>query len=232
MDRRDFLIAGAAAAALGGAQALRPRRMVNLLEGPKLNAVIPRSFGTWTTDVDSEIITPKVPGSLEDKLYSEMVSHTYRDTTGKRPSVMLLIAYGRSQSDLLQLHRPEACYPAVGFVISNRELIDLPLSHGQSMPAVEMTASTAERVEDIVYWSRLGEYFPQTAGQQRRDRLKAAMQGYIGDGALVRASTLRGADNNTPYFTALQSFFSDLVQGIAPAQRKVLIGTDRAKALV
>ncbi|WP_164852732.1 exosortase-associated protein EpsI, V-type [Novosphingobium umbonatum] len=231
MDRRDFLIAGACAAALGGAQALKPRRMVNLLDGPELDPVIPRKFGRWTTDFDTEIVAPKVPGSLEDKLYSEIVSHTFRDTAGKLPSVMLLIAYGRSQSDLLQLHRPESCYPAVGFSISNRKLIDMSLPKGQNLPAVEMTATAGDRVEDIVYWSRLGEFFPQTAGQQRRDRLKAAMQGYVGDGALVRASTLRGADNNTPYFPALQSFFGDLVQGMPNAQRKVLIGTDRAKAL-
>jgi hypothetical protein len=57
------------------------------------------------------------------------------------------------------------------------------------------------------------------------------MQGYIGDGALVRASTLRGSGNDTPYFPALQSFFGDLVQGMPPSQRKVLIGTDKAKAL-
>jgi hypothetical protein len=29
----------------------------------------------------------------------------------------------------------------------------------------------------------------------------------------------------------LQSFFGDLVQGMPPSQRKVLIGTDKAKAL-
>jgi len=44
--------------------------------------------------------------------------------------VMLFASHGSKQSDALQLHRPEACYPSIGFTMKGRELVDLPVGNG------------------------------------------------------------------------------------------------------
>ena len=142
---------------------------------------------------------------------------------------MLLIAYGAAQSDLLQLHRPESCYPAIGFSISNRSLVDIAMPAGVKVPGVHLTATAQERVEDISYWARLGEYLPQTAGDQRQDRLRTALQGYIADGILVRASMIR--NGSAPNYAKLDAFLGDLLSSLDPAKRPALIGSARAKAM-
>jgi EpsI family protein len=230
MDRRDFIIGGLATGALALAEGLRPRRLVNLMTGKSLDPQIPLAFGRWQVEPGEEIITAKVPGGLSDKLYSELVTHSYHDTTGALPSIMLLIAYGQSQSDLLQLHRPESCYPAVGFNISSRKPVSVALPGVAAVPSVALTAETSQRVEDIVYWARLGEYFPQSAGEQRKDRLKTAISGYIPDGVLVRASALR--TQGGPAHGIVVQFLGDLVMAMAAANRAVLIGQERKDALI
>ena len=216
-------------AALTTAEALKPRRTLKLFKGGEFLDIIPKEFGAWRTDSAGEIVIPKTPGSLADRLYSSSVARTYVNNNNRAP-VMLLIAYGAAQSDLLQLHRPEACYPAIGFNLTHRRLIQLPLVEGAtSIPAVELTARSGQRVEDIVYWARLGEFLPQTAGQQRRDRLSAAMQGYVGDGVLVRASALRSGVS--PEFEQVAQFLGDLTKAMSNENRKALIGTERAATM-
>lgn len=228
-DRRDFLIGGVCMAGLAMAEYLRPRRTVSLIGDAKLGALVPRAFGNWTAHDGGDMVIPKTEGTLADKLYTDQVSRTYRPARGDGPTIMLLIAYGAAQSDLLQLHRPESCYPAIGFRIAERRLEQLPLSAGARLPTVALTAVSDLRTEDIVYWARLGEYLPQTAGEQRDDRLRAAMQGYVGDGVLVRASAIRGAA--APMHGIINAFLADMVRAMAPEARKALIATERSRAM-
>ncbi|MEO8723320.1 MAG: exosortase C-terminal domain/associated protein EpsI, partial [Sphingobium sp.] len=148
-----------------------------------------------------------------------------------RNPIMLLIAYGASQSDLLQLHRPETCYPAVGMAITARRFAQIALGARAHLPVVELTAESGGRIEDIVYWTRLGEYLPLTAGEQREDRLKAAMAGYIGDGILVRASILRADDTQPPEWDTVANFLAEMVGRISAPHHKALIGTSLANQM-
>jgi EpsI family protein len=227
-DRRDFLIGGGCAVALGLAEYLRPRRIVELLGQTRLDTAVPRVVGKWSAEMGGDFVVPQREGSLADRLYSEQVMRNYR-LDANTPPIMLVIAYGRSQSDDLQLHRPESCYPAVGFSIAERHLIDLPLRPGAALPSVAMTAVAEERVEDIVYWTRVGEYLPQTAGQQRRDRLKTSLDGYIGDGVLVRASMIRPGP--LPEHAQVERFLTAMVSAMQPAVRPAFIGTALARQL-
>ncbi len=224
MNRRDLLIGGACLAAVGGSELLRPHKVVKLKDETKLADLVPRRFDHWTSEDGGEIVLPKTPNSLSSRLYSDTVARIYSPIDGEtNPPVMLVIAYGSAQNDLLQLHRPESCYPAVGFSVTHRRLAYIPLGRRVMLPGVELTALNSERTEDIVYWTRLGEYLPQTAAEQRSDRFKTAMQGIVSDGMLVRCSTLRtGAE---PQFKALYGFISELVNSINPLDRKAFIGT-------
>ena len=53
------------------------------------------------------------PDGLEAEIYNQEVSRASCDKDGH--VIMLMIAYGESQSDRLQLHHPEVCYTAQGF---------------------------------------------------------------------------------------------------------------------
>lgn len=228
ISRRDALFGVTCVAALATAEALRPRSPLILMPDATLADLIPRKMGEWTTGKGGDFIIPQVPGSLSDRLYNDTLTRRYvNSVTGDE--VMLLIAYGRAQSDLLQLHRPESCYPAVGLPISRRAETNIALSHGASLPGVALTAVSGSRTEDIMYWTRLGEYLPRSAGDQRWDRLKAAMSGVIGDGVLVRASIIRRGD--TPKYPVLEHFLATLVASIPPKERGGLVGTTLAQQI-
>lgn len=228
-DRREFLVGGLGAGAFGLSEYLRPRETIRLFSG-KLETVVPDSFGRWREHPGGAVIAPVTPNSLADRLYSATLTRVYYPIDNAGPAIMLLIAYGGEQSDLLQLHRPESCYPAVGLGIAERELGVVPLGGGGKVPSVFLSASGQERLEDIVYWTRLGEALPRSAAEQRSDRLRAAMQGKIGDGILVRASTVRiGAEPSWPYLAA---FLADLVRAIPAAARPGFVGTRLARNIV
>lgn len=226
--RRDVLIGGACAASLGAAEWLRPRRVLNLLAGADLDRIVPREFGGWHSTAGGDFVVPQTPNSLSNRLYAKQLMRVYTSQQ-HMAGVMLLIAYGASQSDALQLHRPESCYPAVGLPIVYRTLASLPITPHVAVPGVLLTAGATQRVEDIAYWSRLGEYLPQSAGDQRRDRLRAAVHGYVGDGVLVRASILRR--NGEAQFPVLTDFLGALITAVPPSHRPALVGSKIASAL-
>ena len=228
-SRRDMLFGAACVGAFGVAEALRPRTQLRLMDAMPLTEMVPNRIGSWSVGEGGDIVQPKVPGSLSDRLYADTLTRRYVDgATGNQ--VMLLIAYGGAQSDLLQLHRPESCYPAVGLEIQRRVDHDIALPGGATVPAVALTAGAGGRIEDIVYWTRLGEYLPRSAADQRRDRLKTAMAGLVSDGVLVRASTLRFGPE--PADRLLDGFLRELVASLPPQRRRGLIGTQRANRLI
>jgi EpsI family protein len=228
IDRRDLLIGAGCLAAIGGAESLRPRREIDLVGNTTLREILPRQFGQWREDPNVGVVTPPSEGSLADRLYNEILIQAYTDSPS-RPPVMVVATHGAKQSDALQLHRPESCYPAVGFAIIARALIDMPIGGGATLPAVRLTARLGERVEDIVYWTRLGEDFPQTGGDQRSARLRAALRGTIGDGVLARASVVRIGANAE--YARIEQFIRSLIAAIRPDRRRALIGTQRSQAM-
>lgn len=229
-DRREFLVGGLGLGAFGLSEYLRPRQTVRLFSGITLEEAVPQSFGRWREHPGGAVITPVTPDSLADRLYSATLTRIYYPIDRSGPPVMLLIAYGGEQSDLLQLHRPESCYPAVGLGIAQREMGDVRLSGGGKVPSVFLSASGQDRLEDIVYWTRLGEAMPRTAAEQRNDRLRAAMRGTIGDGMLVRASTVRF--ENAPAWPYLASYLSELMSGVPAEARAGFVGTQLARSIV
>jgi EpsI family protein len=227
IDRRDALIGLACAGALVAGTRLRPHRKLSLLANGTLDTAVPQHFGLWQSQVGGGLILPRIPGSLANRLYSETITRIYTHTGAGNHAIMLLIAYGSTQNDMLQLHRPENCYPALGFTIQHRHFADLTLATNMVLPAVALTATSSTRIEDILYWTRLGEFLPRTAGDQRMARFRTALRGYVADGVLVRATIIR-AENVAPNFGLLSSFLVGLVTAMAPTQRRVLIGSERA----
>jgi EpsI family protein len=226
MRRRDLVLGGMALAGLATAEALRPRRRLILLKKGTLGEALPRQFAGWSSE-ESTLVSPDMAGRLAKTLYSETVSRTYyNDATGA--GVMILIAYGDTQSDLLQLHRPESCYPAVGYTLQSTRAAQLPVAGGLTLPARRVVATTDDRTESILYWTRLGERLPQSAGDQRTARLKNAMEGYVADGVLVRCSTLGDVDQA---FKTLDTFVPEMLRAVSPQARPAFVGTRIARAI-
>jgi EpsI family protein len=229
MDRRNLLIGGACVAAAGTAYALKPRQHLVLLKGGKMADAFPLSFGDWTAEDSDGLVQPTSDGSLAATLYSEMVGRLYHQaSTGA--SVMMLVAYGDRQSDLLQLHRPEACYPAVGFNLLSVKSNQLELPGSGVVPIREIVARAPGRQENIVYWTRIGEYLPNTSSMQRSVRLRIAMQGYIPDGALFRFSML--GEDSAAAFKTLHAFIPKLLAAAPQKKRPALIGTQLAATMM
>ena len=123
LRRRDLLLGAPLLAAAAGAFALTPRNRLSLLGDKKLEDGIPLSIGPWRVTPSNAVILPEAEeGTLAARLYDQTVSRLY--TSDTEVPVMLVVAYGSTQSDQLQLHRPETCYTAIGFEITTAQRID------------------------------------------------------------------------------------------------------------
>lgn len=221
--RRDILAGLACLGALGLAEVLRPRNSVVLLpDGRKLTDLMPSAFGDWRNGGLGDIVVPRTEGTLATQLYSDQLARIYHLAASSQQTVMLSLAYGSEQSDSLQLHRPEACYPAIGMTVSSSRPVDIADAAGAAVPSVALTARNSSRIEDIIYWSRLGDAFVRTSGEQRTARLRQAMAGDIPDGILVRASVIR-SDPSQPEFALVERFLADLIVALEPTARAVLL---------
>lgn len=228
ISKRDFLIGTCCVAAAGVAYALKPRKKLVLLEQGKLADAVPLRFGPWSAENSDGLVQPKTEGELAATLYSEMVGRIYH-SAADGSAIMMLIAYGDTQSDLLQLHRPESCYPAVGFNLVSSQAARIKLLGGGELPVRQVVARASERQENIVYWARMGEYLPASAGEQRKVRLQTAMEGFVPDGALVRFSIVD--DSSARAFAKMDHFIPQFLSAIASDKRRALVGTALAKQI-
>lgn len=227
-SRRDLIIGAACILGAGAAYQLKPRREVLLLpKDAKLEDLVPLQMPGWTGQDVGDPLALNQEGTLAARLYNQQVVRLYTGADGVE--VMMLLAYGAKQSDDLQLHRPEICYPAFGFTLVRNEPTKIPLMTGVDIPARRLIARKDDGVEYVTYWSRLGEYLPQDGGEQRTARFENAFHGLIPDGVLCRFSTW--ADNPTTAFSNVNRFVQALVLGMKSDRRSVLIGRERAARL-
>lgn len=185
-----------------------------------LKSMVPTSFGDWQEQlsVTHQVINPQQKQML-DSTYSETLSRTYINREGYR--IMLSIAYGKNQSDALQLHRPESCYPAQGFILVARQpgAIDL---RGKPIAAMRLVTSLDQRFEPITYWAVVGDQTTTLDFHKKLIEFRYAMHNRIPDGMLVRVSSI---DANTGNAYMMQNKFSTaLVEAIAPEHRNRFSG--------
>jgi EpsI family protein len=229
MRRRDILIGGACVVGAAAALALKPRNKISLMPpGKKLAEILPRAFGGWTSQDVSDMYAPETEDSLLARLYGETVGRIYSRQNLATP-ILMLMAHGDSESNELQLHRPEVCYPAFGFSIVKSATADLKLGDGVTLPGRHLVAQSADQTQAVTYWTRLGEYFPVGVTEQRLDRLNTAVHRYIPDGLLARFS-ITGSDTETS-FSTMDNFIQELVHQVPPTDRVALLGSRRAAAL-
>ena len=192
-----------------------------------LEKIIPRQFGGWTPVPGVRLVEPPGSDTLEHEIYNQEIARGYADSDGH--VVMLLIAYGASQSDRLQLHRPEICYAAQGFRVSRPTAASLVYS--ERAPPIRLTRLVAQRearFEPVTYWMRIGNDVATGVVERQILKVNYGLHGLIPDGALIRVSTI-GLSEQTA-FEVETKFIQNLLQSVDPATRKFLVG-DPTQAL-
>ena len=227
-SRRNVLIGGVCLAGAGASYAMTPRRRVSLIGPAKLSILAPSAFGGWTCRDVSDLVAPATDGSLMSKLYAQTVERIY-SRNGSRPEIMMLLAQGNAQTNDLQLHRPEVCYQAFGFRLLENRPTHLNVGGVSAIPGRQIIAQAQDRQENILYWTRLGEFLPDSGAQQRLDRVKLALRGDIADGLLARFSAV--GQDSAQAFATLRNFIPAFLGAIAPSSRAALIGTAAAHNL-
>jgi EpsI family protein len=221
LGRRELLLGLPLVAGAGGALALTPRERLNLLGDRQLEKMVPLTIGDWRVTPSNAVVLPDAEaGSLSARLYDQTVSRLY--TSDTEQPVMMVIAYGSTQSDQLQLHRPEVCYSAVGFQITSAERVIVPVGGDAKLPARQLVASNNDRVEPILYWTRVGDFLPASGNEQRLMKLRSEMRGYVADGVLVRLSSI--GEPSPEMFQTLQRFAREMLNATYPAGLPALVG--------
>lgn len=221
---KNILLMALMLASAGLALSIRPTHKIADQKPPvHLERMIPESFGNWREIKQSsqKIVNPQERQMLNE-IYSQTLSKTYIDSTGYR--VMLSIAYGGDQSRDLQVHRPEACYSAQGFKLSNQQKVALQIGDRQ-IPAMRLQTQLGSRIEPLTYWVRIGNKIVRGNLEQGFARLSYGVKGLIADGLLFRVSSI-DSDPPTAY-DKQEKFASDLAKAMLAADKPSLLGTAR-----
>jgi len=217
VGRRELRLGGILAAAAGTAVVFDPRQHTSYLGDAKLSDLVPETIGSWRYVASSGLVLPP-KDQLRDTIYSQLLTRVYeRD---ENSSVMLLIAYSGSQDGVIQVHRPETCYPASGYRLIQNDAHEVPLPSPHRPQGRFIVADNNIRHEQLIYWTRLGRYFPTRWAEQRLAVARENFAGHIPDGVLVRVSTIVNGDG----LAMLDDFSRALFQVVPQRMKNVLVG--------
>lgn len=219
LGRRHVLIGAALAVASGVALARQPRPSHPRIAAERFQSWVPKSFGQWTQVGNSGVVLPP-PDTLRDRLYDNLVTAAY--AAPDQPTVMLLLAYNNKQDGVVQVHRPEVCYPVGGYALSETHPIALTLL-GRDVPANIFTAVGPDRTEQVIYFTRLGAAFPRSWAEQRIAVAHDNLAGRIPDGMMMRLSIL-GSDQPSAHAT-LDRFAADFLRASPVSLQNLLLGS-------
>lgn len=218
-NRRELVLGGALLATAGIAYARTPRTEMKLIGKGQLEKLIPTEIGHWRYETASGLVLPP-PDQLAQLIYDQQLSRVY--SSSESLPIMMLMAYGSSQGGMLQIHRPEICYPASGFRLSQTLAGQLAIAPGQTIPVRRFTALSDTRTEQLMYWTRIGDLLPTSWATQRIAVMDANLRGFVPDGLLVRLSTV--TQDAAQGQAAIQAFARTMLAALAPSARRLLIG--------
>lgn len=187
--RRDALLGGALflTAAVTWAR-LPSRRIVAITQG-NVADTIPMKVGHWGAVPNGDWVVPPEDERKAADIYDEQVLRSYM-LNGNSNAIMFVLAYDRSQSGMLMVHRPESCYPGSGFTITADEPVTIPLASGLAARGRFLSTQREDRIEQVLYWTRLGDEFPNSWDEERSFLALQNLRGLAPDGALVRLSII------------------------------------------
>jgi EpsI family protein len=219
--RRNILLMVLMIAASGLAFALYPtHRIADDGKQIDLESMIPKKFGDW--QLDETIVPIKVSQEIEanlNRIYNQTLSRTYVNKHGDR--IMLSIAYGSDQSTSLQVHRPDVCFTAQGFQISEMASDFVRTDAGQ-LPVMHMVAIKGQRIEPITYWITVGDRAVRGWFEQKLAKVRYGLTGTVASGILVRVSNIT-TDAPITYRNQ-EVFINDMLKAMQQGDRLLLVG--------
>lgn len=218
LSRRSLLIGGAFTLASAVAFARQPSIVYPVVEADEFKSWIPDRLGPWKLVTASGVVLPP-EDELSDRIYDNLVTRVY--TAPDRPAIMLLLAYNNTQDGVLQVHRPEVCYPVGGFELSNAQQDDIVIG-GTPVPANFFTASGPNRIEQVGYFTRVGGTFPRSWIDQRIAVIEANLAQQIPDGFMMRVSLL--AMGQAEAKVPLSEFCEQFYTNSGPRLKRLLLG--------
>lgn len=219
--RQLFGVSLTSLAAVGMAEALRPREEILFFAGMDMDRDIPQRFGSWFIDPHIMPIMPDAATlAAVNQIYSATLARTYLDGHGH--SVMLSLAYGRRQDDNMRLHRPEGCYQGQGFAVKPLPPQDV-VWRGNNYPCVRMFAAMPGRPEYVTYWMVVAGRRVLNATEAKLAQLSQTLRGKMPDGLLFRMSSI-GADE-WKEFSIHQKFLSNLLESVPKEFAHQLLGS-------
>ena len=220
LDRRKVVLGLGLAAASGIAYARQPVPDRPRIKTDSFKSWIPNEIGDYRFETSSGLVLPP-SDALSDRLYDNLITRAYTGPGGS--VIMLLVAYNNRQDGILQMHRPEICYPAGGYTLSPIEPIEVPLPDGRNIPSQIFAAKSDTRNEVVLYWTRVEGSFPRRWIEQRMAVAKANLLGVIPDGVLVRVSMLSGDADQA--VKPLEQFVQQLFRQSPPHLQNLLFNT-------
>lgn len=217
LSRRKFALGLAFAGAAGIAAARQPDVRVDYLGKKKLDDILPEKIGRWAFVSTSGLVVPP-EDQLSRALYSQLLTRVYSGDDGS--TMMLLVAQSGSQTGILQIHRPEICYNAGGYALSDilPHQVKLP---GGVVPTMSMAASNGARTEQLLYWTRIGNHMPTSWRQQRLAVAMDNLKGRIPDAVMVRVSTF--GNDRQGALASIDEFIRTMLGSMTPAVRRVFV---------
>ena len=217
LSRREMVLGLGMLGAAGVIALRRPDIKLDYLGAHKLDQVLPERIGRWNFVSSSGLIVPP-NDELALAIYTQTLTRVYTD--GNR-AIMLLIAYSASQTGFLQVHRPEFCYTASGFALSEPQLHDVRVAADKSIRVNTLTAMREGAGEKLLYWTRIGDHIPTSWAGQRLDVAEDNLKRLIPDAALIRVST--PLDNDEAAIAGMEEFVRAMLASVAPQFRRVLV---------
>lgn len=217
VSRRKMLLGALFAASAGVVLIRKPRERIDYLGSGKLENMVPKVVGRWEFATTSGLILPP-EDTLSDALYSQLLTRVYTD--GVTPPVMLLVAQSSGQTGILQVHRPEVCYAAGGYQLSPMTPLVITTA-ARPIRANQLTATAPGRIEQILYWTRVGDEMPASWAQQRLAVARDNLKGRIPDAVLVRVSTVDPDEASAN--ARLAEFVQALVAAMPSGSGRVLV---------
>lgn len=220
MDRRKVLAGIGLLGVAGVVQARQPVPNRGPIPQKTFEGMIPDRVGSFAFETSSGLVLPP-PDTLSNRLYDNLVTRVYASPEGE--GMMCLLAYNNRQDGVLQIHRPEICYPAGGYTLSPIENVAIALPGAAPLPAQLFTATGDERNEVVMYWTRIGDSFPRKWAEQRLAVARENLRGIIPDGVMVRISVVgNDAEAARP---KMEAFIGDFFRAASPRLRNLLFDT-------
>ena len=198
----------------------RPRPLEPGARSIDLDKIFPSKLGPWRLDEAMQaFVRPAAVQGKRQLVYDQVLERAFIGPNGER--VMLSIAFGAEQSAGLQLHRPEICYKAGGYLVGDTRSAVLTLAD-RSVPVTRLRAELPGRPEPITYWTLLGGEVVADASSFRLRRLSFAARRQLVEGMLVRVSSI-DPDTEAAY-EVHRRFAEDMARALPAAERARFIG--------